>query len=58
MTSTTKQYEIKFTGRLLGAIGIFYGFTVRVKAENEEKALLELYKTHEHITQAKIKEIA
>ena len=36
-------------GRRAGAIGAFYPGSLTVKASSEEQALLEVYKTHEHL---------
>lgn len=44
------KYLATFTGRLVGAIGIFYGHSVEVEGETEEAARLALYDTHDHIT--------
>jgi len=42
-------YKITFTGRLKGAIGIFYKITDTVKAINEDAAILALHDKYEHI---------
>jgi translation initiation factor IF-3 len=52
-----KIYKVKFTGRRIGAIGIFYRFSLKVKAENEEQATLKLYEKYEHIQQLEFKEV-
>lgn len=52
-----KTFECRFTGRQVGAIGIFYKCKVRVEATSEPAAHSKLYDTHEHITGLKIREI-
>jgi hypothetical protein len=52
-----KTYIAEFHGRPVGAIGITYHMTAKVKAENEEKALIELYKKYEHIRGYKFTEV-
>jgi len=42
-----KLYLIIFKGRKLGASGIFYDNTVTVEAEEEDSAVMELYKTYD-----------
>jgi len=49
------KYKITFTGRLIGAIGIFYKITDTVQAANEKDAILALYNKYEHIHQPKVK---
>jgi hypothetical protein len=44
-----KTYQAKFTGREVGAIGIFYKITATVEAENAEAARLKLYEKYEHL---------
>ena len=51
-----KTYTAKFTGRKVGAIGIFYPITTTVQAENEEAARLKLYDKYEHIMGLKLTE--
>lgn len=41
------QYTARFHGRTKGAIGIFYGCTVKVEADSLEQAQVKLYDTHE-----------
>lgn len=53
-----KTYIATFTGRLRGAIGIFYPCRVAVQGENEEAATLRLYDTHEHLKGLKLREAA
>lgn len=55
--SNLKTYKCEFSGRPNGAIGITWKHVVVVKAENEEKALIELYKNYEHIFGAAFKEV-
>ena len=43
------QYRVIFTGRKVGAIGIFYSVTLDVEADSPESGLLACYETHEHI---------
>lgn len=43
-------YRITFTGRQLGAIGIFSPFVERVEATTPEEALAKLYDKYEHIS--------
>ena len=50
-------YKISFTGRLKGAIGIFYKITDTVRATDEKAATLALYDKYEHIHQLKVKKI-
>lgn len=45
-----KQYEIRFSGKKKGALGVLQYFTALLEAENDEAAILKLYDTHEHIT--------
>lgn len=50
------RYKISFTGRLKGAIGIFYKITDTVQAANENDAILALYDKYEHIHQPIVKQ--
>lgn len=52
-----KTFKCYFTGRKVGAIGIFYDFIVTVQAENEEQARLKVYETHEHLSKWSAREI-
>lgn len=52
-----KTFEIKFTGRKTGAIGVFAAFAAQVFAENAEAATVQLYDRFEHIHQPEVKEI-
>lgn len=42
-------YRATFTGRHVGAIGIFYAISVDVVADSKEHATLRLYDSYEHI---------
>lgn len=42
-------YRIRFDGRKVGAIGIFYPIAATRQGENEEAAILALYDEYEHI---------
>jgi hypothetical protein len=50
-------YEITFTGRKLGAIGIFYTITARHKAATPQDAILALYDEYEHIHMPVVKKV-
>ena len=43
------KYNIKFLGRQANAIGVTSTYTKTVTATDNNAAVLELYKTHEHI---------
>ena len=43
------KFRLDFTGRRIGAIGIFYRITLIVEASNPEGAAWKAYETHEHI---------
>lgn len=45
------RYLATFVGVLKGAIGARQRFRLEVEADNEEAANLNLYETHEHISQ-------
>ena len=45
-----KTYTFYFIGRYVGAIGITSHFSKKVLSNDYDSALLELYKTYEHIT--------
>ena len=47
-------YKARFTGRQLGAIGIFHKCSDIVEAENEEAARLKLYDKWDSITDLKL----
>lgn len=51
-------FEITFTGRKLGAIGIMQHFRRIVSAETPEAARLKLYETHEHVTNATLRQMS
>jgi hypothetical protein len=55
MDETKQTFYFSFTGRLLGAIGKTYYISTKVRAEDKEKAINELYNEYEHITNLKIK---
>lgn len=55
MDETKQTFYFSFDGRLLGAIGKTYFISTKVRAENKEKAINELYNKYEHITNLKIK---
>jgi len=42
-------YTIRFTGRRVGAIGIFYTITAQRRAKDKDAAVLALYDEYEHI---------
>lgn len=50
-------YKARFTGRLIGAIGIFYACVDKVEADDEEQARLKLYEKWEHIQNLVLTEI-
>jgi hypothetical protein len=52
-----KQYQANFTGREVGAIGIFYDINHVIEANNEEEAKLKLYDYYEHINNLTLTEI-
>lgn len=52
-----KSFQIMFTGRVNGAIGIAHQIVELVKAENENDAINKLYDSYEHITVKYISEI-
>jgi len=52
-----KKYKATFTGRQLGAIGIFYEITDTVEGLNEDDANLNLYDKYEHIMHLKLEEV-
>lgn len=52
-----KKFQIIFTGRVNGAIGITNQIVELVKAENENDAIIKLYDSYEHITVKYISEI-
>lgn len=51
------KYRATFTGRKLGAIGIFYSITAEVEGETEEQARLNLYERFEHIHGLKLAQL-
>ena len=52
-----KTYQAKFTGRTLGAIGIFYKITTTAKGNTEAEARENLYQHYEHLSGLTLKEI-
>jgi hypothetical protein len=44
-----RKYTITFSGRKIGAIGIFSQFVEEVTAANQEAARLKLYEKYDHI---------
>lgn len=44
-----KEFVCRFVGKKRGALGVSYGHSIEVKAEDEKKARLACYDTHEHI---------
>lgn len=52
-----KTYQINFNGRSVGAIGLTYPRTMRVKAKSEHKAILKVYEVFEHLSNIKIIEV-
>lgn len=45
------EYTIHFTGRTVGAQGVFYPIVAKRTAETPEKAIEALYDEYEHIQQ-------
>jgi len=43
------RYQAQFTGRKLGAIGVFYPIATKVEGDTPEAARLALYAHYEHI---------
>jgi hypothetical protein len=43
------KYVARFTGRMVGAIGITYPISATVEASNPQEASLKLYDRYEHI---------
>jgi hypothetical protein len=43
------RYDLYFSGRRVGAIGITHPVLITVEADNEMAAALKAYDTHEHI---------
>lgn len=48
------KYNCSFTGREVGAIGVFFHVNYTVEAKNEELAHLKIYDKYEHLTDVKI----
>lgn len=51
------RWRVTFTGRKVGAIGIFHDCMVEVEAPTEEAARHALYQTHEHISGARFERV-
>lgn len=51
------KWRAEFTGRCVGAIGVFSSYTVELYANNEAEARERLYDTHEHISALSIKRL-
>jgi len=52
-----KKFKVSFTGRLIGAIGIFYKIRTEVEMDKDstsEQILLKLYDKYDHTTGFKI----
>ena len=58
---TIKEFEITFTGRKLGGIGITYPIKVRIQSLNKEDAYSEFirlgYAKYEHISHVNVQEV-
>jgi hypothetical protein len=52
-----KRFLLKFTGREVGAIGAFQDFREVIDAENEARARIMIYDTHEHLSRLEVHEI-
>ena len=52
-----KKYQANFTGREVGAIGIFYDIKHVVEANNQEEAKIKLYDYYEHINNLSLTEL-
>jgi hypothetical protein len=52
-----KTYKVRFKGREINAIGIFYQIETTVQAENEKDALLKLYEKYDHISFPRFEEV-
>ena len=55
MDETKQTFYFSFDGRQLGAIGKTHFISTKVRAENEQEAINQLYNKYEHITNLKIK---
>ena len=47
-------YNIEFTGRKAGAIGVVYNITDKIDAKNEQEFIDKLYKKYDNISMLKI----
>lgn len=52
-----KKFIITGYGRKVGAIGIFYQFSIELEAESEQDAITKLYNYYEHISNIRVEEI-
>jgi hypothetical protein len=52
-----KTFEVQFTARNIGAIGLAQSRTVLVEADSTESAIRKLYDKYEHITFVRTKEV-
>lgn len=56
-----KEFEITFTGRKLGAIGVTYAIKVRVHAINKDDAysafIRNAYAKYEHVSHVQVNEV-
>jgi hypothetical protein len=48
------RYKATFTGRKVGAIGVFYPITAYLNGTDEESARLALYDNYEHISRLQL----
>ena len=51
------KYLLSFTGRKVGAIGVFYPIKLVIDAPDAESAISKAYETHEHMTGLKVREL-
>ena len=47
-------YNIEFTGRKAGAIGVVYKINDKIEAENEKEFIEKLYKKYDHVSLLKV----
>ncbi len=50
-------FELEFTGRTVGAIGIFQPYKILIRAKSEKEVIQKLYAVYEHISMLKITKI-
>lgn len=55
--STMETYDITFTARLRGAIGVTHRARERVEAHTPDEARLKLYEKYEHVSDWKIERV-